>query len=255
MPICLHRAATPVPWRAASPAWPAWPAGLAPALWLLAALASGPLWAAPPSPAPAATTATATTTIVRPPGATPALLKALSAWDREQALQARQCRQQARRVGRPASYQLRYRVVLHSAALYAVQYQLQTSCGGPYPTVQTGGVSFEVGTGARYHPARLYRIGEPSQQPFEFLATTLYPATSEWVRARLLETGGADCQEFIGQARLNVAETVSLGQNGLLVQVPAPHAVQACFAPVELPYESLRETLDPAEAQRLGWGR
>ncbi|MFM7026157.1 MAG: hypothetical protein ACKOWC_08910 [Limnohabitans sp.] len=214
---------------------------------LVLGVAAGPVLAA-------SSAAPAMASIPRPPHVTAALSKALAVWDRERAVDARKCRQEAARNSRQASYRLRYRTVLQQqSALHALQYDVFADCGGPYPTVQARGVAFEVATGARYHPARLYRIGQPSRQAFEGFVSSLSPAVGELVRARLLDAGRAECEDVIRLAPLERAESLSLGQNGLHVHVSAAQAVQACFPPVELPYDLIREHLDPVQAVRLGW--
>ena len=211
-------------------------------------LAAGPALAAAPAAAPLPP-------IPRPAHATPALLKTLAAWDRERAADARRCLQQAARSARQSSYRLRYRVALQHPALHAVQYEVFSDCGGPYPSAQASGATFEVATGARYHPARLYRIGQPAAQAFEYFASSLTPAVAQLVRSRLLEQGGADCEEVLWQLPLERAEAITLGQDSLHIHVPAAQAVQACVPGVELPYELIHDRLDPAEALRLGWRR
>lgn len=202
--------------------------------------------------------------IPRPAHPNAALAQALARWDRQQASKLAECKRQVaehnarqrRGDAAEARYELAYKVLLDSAQVYSVRYDIDTDCAGAHPDVERGGVAFETQTGKPYDAAQLYRVGQPAKDG----GTALAPDVRERVRDKLFQAratarGVDDCIDVLKQDPIEYADALALGRDGLHVFVSGIHVAQACYGPVVLRYESLRDYLDPAEAARLQWVR
>lgn len=193
---------------------------------------------------------------------TSTLTRSLAAWDKEQAQLAKECAKdvaqiKAREKNSPISveFNLRYEVLLDSSRIYTVASLLNIYCGGPYPAFVENAVVFDLTTGKRYDPLKLYAISLRGRYGAEFR-----PAIRKMVREALIAERKPiekddDCIPVLQQDEIQMIEkdTIGLGAQGLHVMYAGAHVVQACYGNVVLPYERLQKFLNTKEAKRIHW--
>ncbi len=191
-----------------------------------------------------------------------ALMRSLSAWDKQKRFEAQECARQVakikaheKRLSIEAEFDLRYEVLLDTPTLYSVAFSLNVFCGGAHPDHVERGIVFDLTTGKAYDPLKLYAIASKGQSGYEFCSSV-----REMIRQRLLEKRGPDlkddeCLQALKDDDIRYIDDgiVALGQKGLAITYSGAHVVQACFAPVVLPYFALKGFLNQQEAARLRW--
>ncbi len=191
-----------------------------------------------------------------------ALMRSLSAWDRQKRHEAQACvkqvatiKAQEKRLSIEPEFDLRYEVLLDTPALYSVAVNLNIFCGGAHPDHVEIGITFDRNTGKRYDPLKLYAIASKAQFAYVFRSSI-----REMIRQRLIEKRGThlkddECLQVLNDDDIEFADDgiVALGQKGLAITYSGAHVVQACFAPVVLPYSELKGFLNQQEAARLQW--
>lgn len=192
------------------------------------------------------------------------LKQSLSAWDKKQRVEAKECakevaliKAQDKQSPIEAEFVLSYEVLLETPTIYSVAVNLNVFCGGAYPNHLETGVAFDLTTGKLYEPLKLYAIARKGQFGYEFKSSI-----REKIRQRLIEKRGTvlkddECMQVVRNDEIKFADDgiVALGQDGLHITYSGAHVVQACFAPVVLPYAELKDFLNKQEAARLHWRR
>ncbi len=193
---------------------------------------------------------------------TSTLASSLATWDKEQAQLAKECAKdvaqiKAREKNAPIAveFNLRYEVLLDSSQIYTVARLLNIYCGGPYPTFAENAVVFDLTTGKRYDPLKLYAISRRGRHGPEFR-----PAIQKMIREALISKRTPikkddDCIPVLLQDDIQMIDkdTIGLGTQGLHVMYAGAHVVQACYGDVVLPYERLKKFLNIQEAKRIHW--
>lgn len=190
-----------------------------------------------------------------------ALADTLAKWDRQQFAQANDCAKEVTQVNARekttlvAEFELRYEVLLDTPQIYSVGTRLNIHCIGPYPAFAENAVVFDMATGQRYKPLRLYAITRKGPYGAEFR-----PEIRTLIRQALIAERGPidkddECIQVLkrDEIRLLEEDTLGLGQKGLHVMYSGPHVVQACYGEVVLPYARLKKFLNTQEAKRIHW--
>jgi hypothetical protein len=190
------------------------------------------------------------------------LQHSLSVWDKEQRNEAIECASEVAQIKAQdklspieAEFDLSYDVLLEAPTVYSVTVNLNVFCGGAHPDHMETGVAFDLTTGKRYEPLNLYLIATKGEFGYEFRSSI-----RKMIRQRLIEKRGPslkddECIQVLNADDIKFADDgiVALGKDGLTITYSGAHVVQACFAPVVLPYSKLKGYLNKQEAARLRW--
>lgn len=154
------------------------------------------------------------------------------------------------------AYDVRYRVLLEDRRFLSVRERTEAYCANPYPSTTTVALTYDLVTGEKYDPLRLYRIGRASAsgaRAVPEVEVMIVKRTLAWLDREGLR---AECAEAVTN-EVSTLENGSLGftPRGLIFLPQVGHAVQGCFGEVILPYQELVEYLDRQEAARVGWMR
>lgn len=163
-------------------------------------------------------------------------------------------RKEARECAGPAPQQAEFTsqvaVLLDTASVYSLEVIGEDYCpGAAHPNTWQYGLTYDLTTGRRYNPLKLYAIGSQVQGGMVRLA----PAAAQRVKAVLLRRAEPECRTAVAEQLADVGMSLGLSLRGLNIYFDAPHVVQACFPPITLPYGQIRAFLNPHEAARLRW--
>ncbi|MFM0378474.1 hypothetical protein PQQ72_15815 [Paraburkholderia strydomiana] len=158
-------------------------------------------------------------------------------------------------------YWSRAAVSLDTTSIFSVEVSVSGYCGGPYPLADVRPVVFDAITGERYSPLTLYQVGW--QQGISG-SVKWRTDIRDVVKRRLILSAkathdGGDCSSVIendmaGDSNSAIdAARLGLGRDGLYVYPEPAHVVQVCYKTVVLPYSSVHQYLNRAEASRIGW--
>jgi hypothetical protein len=158
-------------------------------------------------------------------------------------------------------YRSRAMVLLDTASVFSVEVSVSEYCGGPYPLDDVEAVVFDAVTGKRYSPQSLYRVGwqEGIDGPVKWRTAIRNAIKRRLVLSAKAIHDGGECSSVIqgdkagDSASAIDAAKLGLGHDGLHVYPEPAHVVQACYKTVVLPYASVRQYLNRAEASRIGW--
>ncbi|MEZ2307139.1 hypothetical protein [Caballeronia sp. Lep1P3] len=159
------------------------------------------------------------------------------------------------------SYSSRATVLLDTPSVFSVEVSVSEYCGGPYPLADVRPVVFDAITGERYSTLTLYQVGWQ-----EGISGSVKWRTDirDVIKRRLILSAkathdGGDCSAVIEDDMAGDSESaidaarLGLGRDGLYVYPEPAHVVQACCKTVVLPYASIRQYLNGAEASRICW--
>jgi hypothetical protein len=178
----------------------------------------------------------------RPAAQTPAANKiaaALAAKDSEFRQQAADCKAQAQRGN--AEYRVGARRLLETTMLYSVEAAVSSDCGGAHPDSSATALTFDLQTGISYDLDRVFHVGSGH------LAPAAVPIVSKYLQ-RMVGGDCGDMADTLQQADLSLGVT----RTDLIFYLAVPHAIVACFPPVQVPFAALVSVADQAELQRLG---
>lgn len=190
------------------------------------------------------------------------LKQSLAAWDVEQKNKARWCAKEVAKIKAhdkhsplEAEFDLSYEILLDAPTVYSVAVNLNVYCGGPYPAHSDTAVVFDLTTGKRYDPLKLYAIAKKGRYGYEFI-----PPIRAMIRQQLIQDRGVnskddECIQVLKNDDIKLVEDgiVAPGQKGLQIMHSGPHVVQSCYGSVLLPYGELKRYLNKQEAARLRW--
>ena len=190
------------------------------------------------------------------------LAKSLAAWDKQQLAMAKDCAKDVARVNARekghtlvAEFELRYEVLLDTPQIYSLAQWLNINCIGPYPAFAENAVVFDMATGQRYSPLRLYAITRKGPYGAEFRPEIRTLIRQALIAERKPIDKDDECIQVLksDEIRLLEDDTLGLGAQGLHVMYAGSHAVQACYGEVVLPYARLKKFLNTQEAKRIHW--
>ncbi|MFL9913982.1 hypothetical protein PQR75_00955 [Paraburkholderia fungorum] len=158
-------------------------------------------------------------------------------------------------------YRSRAAVLFDTASIFSVEVSVSEYCGGPYPVDDISPVVFDAVTGKRYSPLSLYRAGWQGgiDGPVKWRTDIRNAIKKRLVLSAKTIHDGGECSSVIqgdkagDSASAIDAAKLGLGRGGLYVYPEPAHVVQACYKTVVLPYASVRQYLNRAEASRIGW--
>lgn len=189
------------------------------------------------------------------------LAQSLLDWDKEKVTEARNCSEDMKEsfsgVSEGVVFDLNYEVLLETHDVFSVVVNLNVYCGGAYPAHRETGVVFDVKTGQRYNLLGLYAIAQERPYGYEFLPEIRDMIRKELLAKRSFYSKNDDCIQVLKDDDIKVFDTdiVALDQKGLRVMYTGPHAVQACYEDIVLPYSRLKRYLNEQEATRINWQR
>lgn len=156
-------------------------------------------------------------------------------------------------------FHLSYEVIWKGDRFYTMASLLNINCAGPHEGFSERLLNFDLVTGFKYDPLRLYRLIKRSKRYPEGM---IKPEVREMIREELLKARGSAQED---QSCIDVLkgddikffddDPVALTEAGLRIVYRGPRVVQACYELVVIPYGRLRRFLDPREARRIGWNR
>jgi hypothetical protein len=193
-----------------------------------------------------------------------ALKQSLAAWDVEKKNEARSCAKEVAKIKAhnkhspvEAGFDLRYEVLLDAPTVYSVAVNLNVYCGGPYPAHSETAVVFDLVTGKRYDPLKLYAIAKKGRYGVEFIPPIRAMIRQQLIQGRGVNTKDDECIQVLKNDDLQLVEDgiVAPRQKGLQIMYSGPHVVQACYGAVVLPYGELKQYLNKQEAARLRWSQ
>lgn len=154
-----------------------------------------------------------------------------------------------------AEFELRYEVLLDTPQIYSLAQRLSIHCIGPYPAFAENALVFDMATGQHYNPLRLYAITRNGTDGAEFLPEIRTQIRQALIAGRQPTDQEDECIQVLKRddIRLLEKDSLGLGAQGLHVMYSGPHAVQACYGDVVLPYARLKKFLNTQEAQRIHW--
>ena len=202
---------------------------------------------------------------IPPPKSLPisAVLKqSLAAWDVEKKNEARWCAKEVAQIKAhdkhsplEAGFELHYEVLLDAPTVYSVAVNLNVYCGGPYPVHSETAVVFDLTTGKRYDPLKLYAIAKKGQYGDEFIPPIRTMIRQQLIQDRGVNTKDDECIQVLKDDDIKLVEDgiVAPAQKGLQIMYSGPHVVQGCYGSVLLPYAELKRYLNKQEAARLRW--
>lgn len=190
------------------------------------------------------------------------LKQSLEVWNVEQKNKAKSCAKEVEKIKAhdnhsplEAEFDLRYQVLLDTLTVYSVAVNLNIYCGGPYPAHSDTAVVFDLTTGKRYDPLKLYAIAKKGRYGYEFI-----PPIGVMIRQQLIQNRGVnskddECVQVLKNDEIKLIEDgiVAPSQKGLQIMYSGPHVVQSCYSSVVLPYNELKRYLIKQEASRLLW--
>lgn len=91
-----------------------------------------------------------------------------------------------------AGFDLRYEVLLDAPTVFSVALNLNVYCGRPYPAHSEAAVVFDLTTGKRYDPLRLYAIAKKGRYGYEFI-----PSTRAMIRQQLIQDRGVNTKDDV----------------------------------------------------------
>lgn len=176
----------------------------------------------------------------------------LAAMDRDYRAQAADCAALAKQSDAGSWFHLGARRLLETPTLYSVEVAIARYCGTAYPDREATAVSFDLRTGKRYDLRRAFHVGNGH------LDAAALPVVARFREATLKQMkDSGDCGQL---SRDDVAEALrtadlSLGitRTYLIFYFGVPHAIAACFPPVQVPLSALADLADRAELRRLGF--
>lgn len=191
----------------------------------------------------------------RPMARTPAADKiaaALAQKDAQFQRDAEDCRAQAKESKVDGfDFRVGARRLLETATLYSVEVVKDWYCGGAYPAKNATALTFDFRSGMPYDLNRAFRVGKGH------LAAAALPVVLKHRQDTLRRTKDTgDCGQIALDEVMSILRDaeLSLGVTSryVIFYFDVPHAVAACFPPVQVPFAELLSFADRTELQRLG---
>jgi hypothetical protein len=118
-------------------------------------------------------------------------------------------------------------------------------------------VVFDLTTGKRYDPLKLYAIAKNGRYGYEFIPPIRLMIRNQLIQNRGVNSKDNKCIQVLKNDDVKLIEDgiVAPDEKGLKIMYSGPHVVQSCYSSVLLPYGELKQYLNKQEAERLLWSQ
>ena len=141
---------------------------------------------------------------------------------------------------RGIEYHVAAQRLLETSTIYSVEISTDWYCGGAYPDSDVYALTFDLRSGARYDLGRAFQV-ETAESKAAIIVKHLPEGCDELNEDSIAQT--------LREAKVSLGAT---GKELILYFSEIPHAVEACFQPVHIPFTELSRVANRQELQRLG---